>query len=137
MDFISGMMLGNLLNNTTYHDNSISDFELDSISSQIETQNKIIDKNNMRKKYEIEFVRTSITTIDGVTDLRCQIIKEHYNNEEEMTQRIRRLNKDKKVLALHSSGFFSFVRSYQLPMRENLRNSSLECDIYKQIRKVY
>lgn len=91
----------------------------------------------MRKKYEIEFVRTSITTIDGVTDLRCQIIKEHYNNEEEMTQRIRRLNKDKKVLALHSSGFFSFVRSYQLPMRENLRNSSLECDIYKQIRKVY
>ncbi|BDR74242.1 hypothetical protein K144316041_p20810 (plasmid) [Clostridium tetani] len=92
----------------------------------------------MRKKYEIEFVRTSIATIDGITDLRYQIIKECYNSEEEMTQRIRQLNKDKTVLALHSSGFSSFVKQYQLlPMSENIRNSSLECDIYKQIRKVY
>lgn len=91
----------------------------------------------MRKKYEIEFVRTSIATIDGITDLRYQIIKECHNSEEEMTQRIRQLNKDKTVLALHSSGFSSFVRSYQLPISENLMNSSLERDIYKQIRKVY
>lgn len=67
MDFISGMMLGNLLNNTTYHDNSISDFELDSISSQIEAQNKIIEENN-RKNNRSKEMKIKMKYFDKYTD---------------------------------------------------------------------
>lgn len=67
MDFISGMMLGNLLNNTTYHDNSISDFELDSISSQIETQNKIIEENN-RKNNRSKEMKIKMKYFNKYTD---------------------------------------------------------------------
>ncbi|BDR74243.1 hypothetical protein K144316041_p20820 (plasmid) [Clostridium tetani] len=67
MDFISGMMLGNLLNNTTYHNNSISDFELDSISSQIETQNKIMKENN-KKNNRLKEMKIKMKYFDKYTD---------------------------------------------------------------------